>query len=236
MALCAVTQYLKIGLGYQRQLGMIPLFDVGNDANVPTWWSSLALLFCASLMVAIGAEHRRRGDAYIFWWVLAGVFGFISIDEVAMIHERVGNELSLRGRRALGAGQEYGGATWIYAYIVPGILLALAAIPFFLRLPTRTKGLFVLAAVTLVGGGVGVEFLAHAIRDPDRLWIYQLVTMLEEFLEMLGVVIFASALIDYIRLAFGGLSLRIEIGGRSESAPARTVDRVASRAPVEQVS
>lgn len=212
MLLCGITQFFVLGLGHRSLMGSVPLFDVGKDANIPTWWSSMALMFCALLMTVIGLEHRSRGDAYVFWWVLAATFCFISLDEVAMIHERVGNEISVRARRGLGVSAQYGGATWIYAYIIPGMILAISSIRFYLRLPFRTRVWLMVSALTLVGGGMGVETIAHAIWHPEREWLYQIMTMLEEFLEMLGVVFLAYALIDYIVLAFGGLSLNVEIG------------------------
>ncbi|MEW4571145.1 hypothetical protein AB1L88_25015 [Tautonia sp. JC769] len=219
----ALIQYLALGLGHGRLLGFSDLFDVGLDANVPTWWSSLALTLCSLLMVVIGAEHRRRGDRSArFWWFLALVVCLLSIDETAAIHERVGNHLSMKLQQwALGSAS-WGGAIWVYAYILPGILLAIVSLRFYLRLPSRTRWLFALGGGALVAGGVVCEILAHHVLRPSLGEVgYQVMTLLEEFLEMIGVAIVAYALLDYIRLEFGRLTLTIDFNHASEPHPNR---------------
>jgi hypothetical protein len=216
-----LVQFMAIGLGHNRLLGAAALFDVGLDANVPTWWSSLALTLCTLLLVVIGAEHRRRGNhSSRPWWFLAMIVCFVSIDETALIHERVGNTISEMLQELATGSSSWGGARWIFAYIIPGIILALAYLPFYLRLPSRTRWLFAMGGGALVAGGVVCETLAHHVLRPTLGEVaYQLMTLLEEFLEMIGVAIVAYALLDYIRLAFGGLTLTIGINPPHEQRP-----------------
>ncbi|WP_161602089.1 hypothetical protein [Tautonia marina] len=212
-AISGLIQFLSLGLGHNRLLGFARLFDVGLDANVPTWWSSLALTLCAALMVLIGAEHRRRGDSSSrSWWFLAAIVCFLSIDETAVIHERVGNSVSVMLQELLTGSSIWGGAYWIYAYLIPGIILSIVYLRFYFRLPTRTRWLVTLGGGALVTGGVVCEALAHHLLRPSLGEVaYQVMTIVEEFLEMIGVVILVSGLLDYIHLAFGGLTLSLDI-------------------------
>ena len=68
------------------------LFNLGTDASLPTWYASLSLLFSAILLSFIAMDKRRSRDRYANHWTwLALIFYGLSIDEVAMIHERIGD-------------------------------------------------------------------------------------------------------------------------------------------------
>ena len=77
--------------GRDHQLGLRPIVSVGNDISIPTCYSSFALLVCAALLFLIGsAKARERAPYARHWTILGGIFVFLSVDEVAGIHERLG--------------------------------------------------------------------------------------------------------------------------------------------------
>jgi hypothetical protein len=74
-------QISTFALGHSYLFGLVPLFDVGREANVPTLYSSLALLFCVDETAAL---HERliepvrtalnlSGYLYFAWVVPAGL-------------------------------------------------------------------------------------------------------------------------------------------------------------------
>jgi hypothetical protein len=72
------------------------MFDLGAEANVPTWWASM--LWMSVAMACVGcyrkdAARERSALASRLWLVLAAVFALASMDEVATIHEEVGTFL-----------------------------------------------------------------------------------------------------------------------------------------------
>ena len=70
-----VGQVIRLRFGYTYLHGLIPLFYLDDEANAPTWYSSMTLLLAAALLLAIGATVRRRADrAWRYWAALSAVF------------------------------------------------------------------------------------------------------------------------------------------------------------------
>ena len=103
-----------------------------------------------------------------------------------------------------------------FAWVVPAAILLFIFAALFARfalaLPYKTRGLFGLAAVIYVGGALGIEMIgaAQASANGTNNLSYALVTIVEESLEMVGLVTFFYALADYIRSQWGELKLRFD--------------------------
>jgi hypothetical protein len=174
----------------------VQLFSLDRETNVPTWYSSSALLLCAVLLGAIAYATKRRQGSYVAqWWILCVIFAYLSVDEAAAIHEHA-SQL----RASLGAS-----GIFFYSWVIPaGILVGLFAAAFFrflLALPFRTRALFAIAGVGYVGSGLGIEMVsgAHAeLFGGDNL-VHRLISTSEEMLEMTSVVFFIYAILDYMR-------------------------------------
>jgi hypothetical protein len=82
---------------------------------------------------------------------------------------------------------------------------------FLLHLAVRHRRLFAVAAVLYVSGSVGVEMVSayHADLHGVQNLTYELITVVEEALEMLGVLVFVYALLDYLRAADTELRLLV---------------------------
>ena len=212
--LSVAGQVSKYYLGHERLKGFVPAFYVDLESNVPTWYSSFALSLAGALLLVVAACKVLRRDAYRYHWAaLSALFFLLSVDEVAMFHEYPIYPL----REALGAG----GALY-YTWVLPGVaFVAVVAISFwrFLRhLPARTRNGFLLAGAVFVGGAIGVEMLSgvQADRFGEETFGYSLIITAEEFMEMLGVVLFIRAIIDYIDTRIGKLRLSISPVRQSE--------------------
>jgi len=205
--LSVAGQMSKYGLGHPKLQGFVPAFYVDYESNVPTWYSSFALGLAAGLLAVIALVKKMRREAYAWHWAaLAALFLLLSIDEVAMFHEYPIAPL----REAWGAsGLLY--YTWVVPAMIVVAALAVSFQRFLWRLPRRTGGLFVLAAVVFVGGAIGVEMLsgAQASAAGEENFAYSLIITAEELCEMLGVVIFIHALVDYIHGMLGGLQISV---------------------------
>jgi hypothetical protein len=201
-------QISTFALGHSYLFGLVPLFDVGREANVPTLYSSLALLFCATLLalIAYASKHRGQRNA-IYWLGLAVIFLLLAVDETAALHERLIEPV----RTALNlSGYLY------FAWVVPAglalIAFLLAFAKFIIQLPGRTRFLFILAGAIYVTGAIGFELLGaqqfeiygHAKTVP-----YAILVTIEELLEMMGVVVFIHALMTYIGSNLSNLRFRV---------------------------
>jgi hypothetical protein len=194
----------------------------GVDSSIPTWYSSIALLMCSVLLATIAATKKRQSERYgTHWGVLSGIFLILSIDEVARIHETVGDVIY---PLADSAGFTPSGFIY-YVWVVPGAVFVLVVlvvyVRFLLHLPKRTLLLFLVAGGVFVVGAIGVEMLgsrlvfdvvqsggAQNASVNTRVMIVVAIAI-EELLEMLGIVIFVYALLSYMGFAAKEVTLRI---------------------------
>lgn len=190
------SQLVKYGTGHDTVFGIIPLLYVDYEANLPTWYSSIALLTASFILCLIALSKLAQKDRYTFhWFFLSGLFFLLSVDEVATIHE-----CAIEPMRQLVDAQ----GVLHYAWVIPGGIFVLMIAAFMLRflisLPTRTRNLFVIAGAVFVGGAIGVEMISafHAFSHGEKNLLYSLIITFEEAMEMLGVVIFIHANLEYL--------------------------------------
>ena len=199
-----ITQSVKIYYGYNTLGGIIPEFDLNSENNIPTWYSSSALLLASALLAMIALVKLQWQETYArHWVVLAVIFLFLSMDEAASIHEK-GSELALLIMPSL-VDSGYLSRYLYFAWVVFGIpfvlLFSLAYLRFLIHLPAKTRSLFVLAGIIYVGGALGVEMLGARdfyLYGEGRPLVHSMLILWEEGFEMFGIVIFIYALTSYL--------------------------------------
>lgn len=173
------------------------LFDADSEANVPTWFSVAMLLMIALISLGITTLLRDRGaPLHRYWAGLAVVFAYLSLDELAGMHEELIPRLSL-------VVEARGALTYPWIIVATPLVVAFALVysRFLWRLPRRTAGLLLLAGALYVGGAIGLEAGGGLIVDEDgRITLgYVLATSAEELLEMAGAALCLYAVADYAR-------------------------------------
>lgn len=180
-------QFAKYYLGFERAFGFINLMNVDNEASIATWYSSAALLFCSVLLAAIAVAKMKSGAPHAFYWTaLSLVFIGLSVDETISIHERVFDSLY---------------HTWMIPGVIAVLIFGLVFLRFVVILPPKTRYLFIIAGVLFVAGALGFEYVAFEYWEQGnniRSMAFAVISTIEEFLEMIGIVIFIYALIDYM--------------------------------------
>jgi hypothetical protein len=210
---------LRFGFGHDVVFGVARWFNLDREANVPTFFSALLLGLAAALLALSGTHHARRHDpAARQWVVLAWIFAFLSLDEVAGIHERLG--IWLRHAVAL---DEWVHFVWPLPAIVLVAALYLAYWPWFAALDRATRRGVVIAAAVYLAGAVGMELVSGfywARTGSYRVDLaYAGITTVEETLEMLGMLLFIRVLLQYASARGWGFA----IGGEPSPAVSRTV-------------
>src|SRR5688572_29327126 len=120
----------------------------------------------------------------------------MAFDEAFQVHER----LNIPVGKLLGDGS-FG--VFYFAWVIPGMALVFGLGLYFLRflwhLPAATGLRFLLAAISYIGGAIGVELIGsrHAELHGYENWIYSMIATLEESLEMAGLIVFIWALLNY---------------------------------------
>jgi len=155
---------------------LLQLFDLDEENNLPTWFSSFLLLNNAFFLALMARSERAKDKLY--WRLMSVGFLLLSIDEVAGLHESFNSSIEMN---------------WAIPGAILVIIIAVAFIPFLLRLRRGLAGLFILSGVVFVSGAIIVELLSEDM-DSDSLG-YMLAVALEEGLEMLGAWLFLRTLL-----------------------------------------
>lgn len=189
---------IRMGYGRSEWLPLLEPLYVGAERSIATWFS--AAQFGIAAVAAAMLARRRIGQPFGHagaWWTMAAVLLLVSIDEVATIHERVGGRLE--------AWFAFDGI-FRFAWVVPGVavalLLACLFVPFLCHLPRMIACRIIVAGIVFLSGALGMEMLGGAfisehgdaaMHESAR---YALIVILEELLEMLGVLILIDTLMS----------------------------------------
>lgn len=180
--------------------GVKTVVDIGGENNVPTWWNG-ALLFgvaAAAAIVAFAATPTRgeRSTALTeqrAWLVIAAAAGYLTLDELAQLHERLNEPV-----RAAGLDLP------TYAWLLPGVVIAAAGALVLARaarlLPPFTARRLGLALAVYLAGAIGMEAVNGLFsgRWLDLELIFAVGTTLEESLEMLACILALTAIVDHL--------------------------------------
>ena len=210
------------------------LFDVGEERSIPTWFESMQFMLCSVLLAVVAVYKRQRSERYrLHWGVLSLILLYMSLDEVATIHETMGAEL----QRLLHylTGFTPGGAI-SYFWVVPGALfvlvVGLAYLRFLFDLPRDTRRWFVFAGAVFLLGALGLEMLSAQVASSAGAiagWVASASggsisqasakavptilkggqTSFEEMFEMLGLTALIYALLAYIRTYVEDITVRV---------------------------
>ena len=191
-ALIALTAaFSSVGLLAEllrARLGSHPacsLLSLSFEGNLPSWYASALPLLCAALLASISASEtadRRH------WQALALGFLAISIDEAVGLHELLGGLFTTTGLLHFG---------WVIPASLLVLALGLAFLGFLRRLSRETARRFALAGAIYVTGAVVFELPLGwwSEQHGDDNLGYYLLDWCEETLELVGLTLFASALL-----------------------------------------
>jgi hypothetical protein len=210
-----LVMYAKLVLGHKRLLGLVRMFDLFQEANLPTWYSSTILLCCALLLGLIARIKFQQRDRFRWHWLgLTMLFVLLSMDESAMIHETVQWALT---RGVESSDPYYSIANILYATVLVAVVV-LACLRFLASLPRRTALLFIVGGALFVGGGLVVDYVGEVLRNQHagaNTIGYAVVTGIEETMEMFGVIVFIYALLYHLSDDSGRVRLTLPADSRA---------------------
>lgn len=204
LLLCAsiLGQLSRYELGDASFYGLVPLFDVDGERNIPTFFTVLLALCNALLLAVIAAGSGREAlRERPYWLALCAGFLLLAYDEGFQLHERLIDPMrGLLGRKELG---------YLYfGWVVPGILgvcvLGLCFMKFLVRLPSATRIPILAAAGLYLAGSIGMELIDGKYLETHGYTLaYSFLTTIEEGLEMAGLAALLCALLGHIASAGG---------------------------------
>jgi len=176
-ALAAVFVGIHLGINYynyhveELPWLLIQLFELDEENNLPTWFSSFILLNIAFFVFI--SSNRPDLAKRAHWRLIAAGFLLLAIDEVAGLHESFNSSIEIN-------------------WAIPGAILILFVaafyVPFLLSLRRKLAILFILSGVLFVSGAIITELLSEDM-DSDS-WAYAMAVAVEEGLEMFGALLF----------------------------------------------
>jgi len=217
MAICLILnhiglRFMELYLGHDCASGLFRLycrmFTVNAEGMVPTMYSTVALLFCSTLLTTI-ALSKKKTDANYFphWLGLAFIFLFLAMDEALEIHEQFVEPV--RSALDITSGPFF--FAWVIPYGIALFIFLVAYLQFTIELPARTRLLFVSAGCIYVTGAIGFELLGghHSALYGKENLMYIVLSTSEEVFEMGGIVVFVYALLSYISSEFKDLRIGV---------------------------
>jgi hypothetical protein len=150
-------QFSRFALGHGTLKGLVPLFHVDDERNIPTYFSVLLMLFAALLLAVIAVLNGKQRIPYVSKWaILSFGFLFMAFDEAFQVHETLISPV-----RTLLDDSNLG--VFYFAWVIPGIALVLVLglffLGFLLHLPATARLKFLMAATLYIGGAIGCELI-----------------------------------------------------------------------------
>lgn len=192
-----------IASGHHESTGWLMAFDLDDEWNFPTIFSTLPLFAASAVLAVIAAERRRLRDSdFRYWIALAIIFCFFGIDELASIHNQA--------RAIVPVTVSHFGLDPRFRWVVVGLIftfvVGILVLPFVLRLPRRTRWAMIISGAIYVGAALGLELVGGewAERHTKDNWTYYAIVVTEETFEMVGAVAFLEVLLTYTERELGG--------------------------------
>jgi len=216
-ALVALSLFLPVLIDHEltRDRGDLRVFTyVGNEANLPTWWTVTLLVGAAVLHVQAGGLARRSGArGAAAWWVLASLLALLALDELTALHER----LDVWGVALTDAGFAF---PWLVLGAPVAIAIIAVAVVAGRHLPRRSTLLSLGGIGLLFVSAVGLEAVGGLLLG-DQQGEYQgeslpytLLMHLEEFGEMAGAALAVCGPLAALRIRRSGGEFALELDGR----------------------
>jgi len=186
-------------------------FGVNTEGNIATHFNTLILVIVSALFLLIALLKNVVKDKHrISWFILSLFVLYLSIDEQAVLHEKLNKVFS--GWTSLNGWFEY---KWVIPGIIGVAVFAVLFIPFFLHLDFKFKALFIISAGMYFSGALGSEMFSghYASIYGTKNITYSLMTTIEEMLEFNGVNLLIYSLLHYLEINFSSFHVAIQSGG-----------------------
>ena len=203
LVICHLANVVTGGPSWQLER----LFDLGLEANIPTWFSS-ALWAIASVVAYQCAQLAEPKREKRLWIVISlGLLAF-SIDEVAQIHENIFRIIDLFFPKTIQHEivSNFKRSTWpiIASPFLAAVLIWLGVtLKRLLKGSYRAGSLLGLGLLMVVFGGWGLEITINFLNHGALQWVWDIETVFEESLEMFGAIAIISGLFAHQRVLQG---------------------------------
>ncbi|MDJ0687673.1 MAG: hypothetical protein QNJ41_04105 [Xenococcaceae cyanobacterium MO_188.B32] len=182
------------------------LLRLDTESLFLTFYSALSLGICSILLAVIACQKKAIDSRYTrHYKFLSLLFLLLAIDEIVMMHEI----LNVLKEPVNVSGVFY--FTWVIPAFIFLLVFTMTFISFLKSLPRKIRTLFILSGMIYVGGAVGVEMMGgdHSEMYGENNFVYEMITTVEESLEMMGILVFIYSLLFYLQTYLEKINLSI---------------------------
>lgn len=187
---------LAKSLGYEHLWGLVPLFELDQENNIPTFFATLLAIVASGLLLIISLTKKQMARPWKLWTSLSVLFLLVALDEFIGVHE----QLSQPVRTLLDAkGLLY--FAWIIPYAFLVMLLAGIYGPFVFEMPIHIRRGILLSATLFLTGALVFEMLSgllYEYNNQTQTLLYGALSTINESLEVAGLILFIHTLLCYI--------------------------------------
>lgn len=163
--------------------------NFATEVNIPTFFNTILLFMAGQSFLLLGGNEDGKPHIKSYWFVLAAIFFFLSMDEYAMIHEWFSSGIP----RKLGVG---GSGIFKFAWIIPyGILVigfGIYSLKVLFSLERSHLRSYIFSGGLYLAGVIVMEMLGGKFVEMndnvETLEYYLFFTSIEESFEMLAII------------------------------------------------
>ena len=194
-AINIAIQFAIYSLGLEKEWFL--LFNMDKEVNIPTLFSVILLLICATLLSIISKGFEQKNNKiHRRWRALRAVFIFLALDEGLQIHEIL----------IIPSIKPMLPAILTVVWVIPYGILALISLVYFspilISLPSILKRKAILSGGIYLLGALGFEIIGSFLVRTGDIKLhgisYGFIFTIEETLEIVGLIIFINTLLKYI--------------------------------------
>jgi len=210
----AFASFIRLFIRYQviqsQYLTVLELFNMDAEKNIPTFFYVLLLICCSLLLASISLlMAQQKSSQRNFWLILTFLFLTLSLEKAVRPQEYLLPPLMelLKNENI----------SYIkYFPIIIALLFYLGIIVysfmFVQKLPTITKRSFIIATCIYIIGAFVLDMVGSIFYDisGQHNIIYSILGVIEESVEMIGIIAFIHTFLNFIRTEFTPLMILIE--------------------------
>ncbi|KAA3624601.1 MAG: hypothetical protein DWQ08_10215 [Proteobacteria bacterium] len=187
------------------------LFNITREDGLASWFAvtqefviALTLWAMFALLVNLGAQRRRR----LGWLLIACLFTYLSVDDGAMIHERIGSAVEdVIENSSDGVFSAWPTYEWHLVYLPILGVAGLSLLTFLWREFVLRERILMIAAFAFLAIAIGMDFAEGIKGTYDQLeelvgirdkTLAHFSKSIEEFLEMLAMTIFLTIFLRHL--------------------------------------
>ena len=189
-------------------------FNLDNEANIPTLYAGLMILFSSILLMILSSVSKLKKDKFYFN-CLSFVFIYLSLDELISFHEKLRMPFI---NNFIKENWDIQSNFLIPIWVIPYAFITLFVVIFFLKLivnlPKNIRNLIYFSGFIYIAGELFLEivsisvvknFVQHSLKE----FLYNVFISIEETLAMLGIVLFNFSLLKLLQMKVKYLKVKI---------------------------